>query len=1291
MDTAAIRIFGARQNNLKAVDVTVPLHALTVITGVSGSGKSTLAFDILYAEGQRRYVESFSAYARQFLDRMNKPRVDRIEGILPAIAIDQRGTVKTSRSTVGTMTELTDHLKLLFAKIGVPVCRSCGQPVVRSSAADVAAAVAGQPAGARVILVFPVPLRTGLPWPEMRAGLLSAGFFRFLEGAGEIREIDANTERPPGDHLEIVADRVVVRAGGAENVLARITASAEQALHYGKGQCALLFPAQANRRVAFSSALECPTCGLVSRDPVPNLFSFNSPLGACEVCRGFGRVIDVDFDLVVPDPNRSLADGAIRPWTTKATTRERESLSRFCRRRHIPMNVPWTVLHERDRRLIIEGDKSFFGIRRWFRWLEGRTYRMHVRVFLSRYRSYTVCPACTGARLRPEALDFRVGGKTIADIARMTVGEAASFFRGLELAPGQAQTAAALILKAIRGRLGYLVDVGLDYITLDRQSRTLSGGELERVELTRAIGSALVNTLYVLDEPSIGLHPRDSHRLVRILHRLRDNGNTLVVVEHDPEIIKEADHVIDLGPGPGERGGEVVFAGTYSDLIRSRPSVTGSYLSGGRRIPIPGRRRRPLPGVDVHVRGASANNLKNIDVTIPLGLLACVTGVSGSGKSTLVDDVLYRTLRKRSGEPVAAPGACRTIEGAEKVAEVILVNQEPLSTTPRASPVTYMKAFAPIRTLFARTDLARLRGYAAGTFSFNLSGGRCEHCRGEGFEKIEMQFLSDVYIPCSECDGTRFRPEVLDVQLRGQSIADVLRMTVSQALRFFAAEPEVMQRLEPLAALGLDYLRLGQPLTTLSGGECQRLKLASRLGHSGKAHTLFIFDEPTTGLHFADIERLLATFARLVASGHSLLVIEHNLEVIKCADWVIDLGPEGGEGGGHVVGCGSPETIARIEGSHTGRYLRPLLERRRPAAYAPTVPRAPRTEADAAARAATNGTIQIVGARVHNLKGISLQIPREQFVVVTGLSGSGKSTLAFDVIFAEGQRRYIDSLSAYARQFLRVLAKPEVDYLAGVPPTVAIEQRLSQGGRTSTVATVTEVYHYLRLLYAKVGVQHCTRCGAPIAPQTRHRIVRQIRRQFGGNDVLLLAPVVVGRKGYHKDVLAAAYKIGIRHARIDGRVVQLRRGLALDRYREHDIDLVVSRAAVSTKTPLDDVIARCLRLGRGMLRVLSAEQTRLFSERSACTECGLSYEALDPRLFSFNSRHGACPQCKGLGLIDRPDTDLLLGDPDSTLADGGIAVLAARELARVRRRFLRPAQPAATGTPATRATRRPPR
>jgi excinuclease ABC subunit A len=1265
MSAPVIEVLGAREHNLKGVDVRVPLGALTVVTGVSGSGKSSLAFDVLYAEGQRRYVESFSTYARQFLDRMEKPHVERITGILPAIAIDQRRPVKTSRSTVGTMTELHDHLKLLFAKVGVPHCRHCGQVVARDTPESAASRLLAAHPGARALVTFAVTVPPELPWADARAGLLAAGFLRVRTPHG-VATLDALDTAPAGDGVvTVVQDRIVLRDGER----GRLVESLEQAFSHGRGRAAVVLVDAGERVERFSTALECASCGVAVREPVPNLFSFNSPLGACDTCRGFGRIIDLDLDLVVPDPRRTIGEGAIRPWSTKATGWERGQLMKFCRRRGVPADVPWGALTDAQRALVLDGDGrgQYPGVRGWFRWLEGRTYRMHVRVFLSRYRSYVPCTACDGSRLKADALDFRVGGATIAALARLPIGEVARFFDRLALPAGQSEAVAGLILAEIRARLGFLLEVGLEYLTLDRQSRTLSGGELERVDLTTAIGSSLVNTLYVLDEPSIGLHPRDTERLVRVLHRLRDLGNAVVVVEHDPTIIRAADHVIDLGPGAGERGGEVVFAGPAADLGRAARSVTAEFLTGRRTIRVPVRRRR-VPGLAVRVRGARANNLQNVDVEIPLACFVAVTGVSGSGKSTLVEDVLWRGLRKRRGEPVGQPGECDAIEGAERIADVVMVDQAPIGSTPRANAVTYLRAFDPIRRLFAATEQARLQGFSAATFSFNVPGGRCETCTGEGFEKIEMQFLSDVYVPCGECGGARFRPEVLAVRWRGRSIQDVLGLTVAEAVAVFRDEPEVATRLQPLVDVGLDYLRLGQPLSTLSGGEAQRVKLAAHLGREGKAHTLFIFDEPTTGLHLADVEKLLGCFTRLVERGHTLLVIEHHLEVVKCADWVIDLGPEGGDGGGRIVAVGTPEAVAGTPGSHTGRWLREALEGPLTVHDAPPA---------ATPVAASDGKVRIVGAREHNLRDLTVALPRDRLIVLTGLSGSGKSSLAFDVLHAEGQRRYLDSLSAYARQFLHVMAKPDVDLITGLPPTVAIEQRLSRGGRTSTVATVTEVSHYLRLLFAKLGVQHCTGCDRPIAPQTRSQILSRLAREARGERLTLLAPVVRGRKGYHKEPLAAARKLRLREARIDGQLVALAGVPLLDRYKEHDIDLVVARLAADDAA-LEATVDRALRLGNGTLIAETGGVARVLSERLFCAACGLGFEPLDPRLFSFNSRQGACSACDGAGVTTDVDAEAVL-DPGRTLGEGGMVPLERPELRPAKRRLLRALQ--AAGVP----------
>jgi excinuclease ABC subunit A len=1266
MSAEVIRIIGARQNNLKNLSLDLPLHELIVITGVSGSGKSSLAFDTLYAEGQRRYVESFSAYARQFLERMDKPQVERVEGIPPAIAIDQSNPIKNSRSTVGTMTELTDHIRLLFAKIGQLHCQQCGRPVQRSYASGITASLLQQAAGQTLMISFPYVRSAAQTAAAIRVELQRLGFTRLLV-AGQVVRLDAELPLPEAETpFEVLVDRIVVQADRR----ARLLDSLEQALRFGQGVVSVYCPDGSSQK--FSQHLHCPECDITYRDPVPNLFSFNSPLGACEVCQGFGRTIDLDMDLVIPDPRKTLEQGAIKPWSGPSTTYERRMLMAFCARQGIPTDVPFAQLTAAQRQALCDGDGGEYeGIRGWFAWLETRTYRMHIRIFLARYRSYVPCSGCHGGRLKAEALLTRILGKDITQIYAMSVGATYTFFRDLSEAYRHDQ-AISLLLGEIVSRLQYLVDVGLDYLTLERQSRTLSGGEVQRVNLTTALGSSLVNTLYILDEPSIGLHPRDSRRLVQILRHLKDNQNTIVVVEHDPEIIRESDRILDLGPGAGERGGAVVYFGAPAGILRARHSLTGQYLAGKRAIPVPARRRPVQPHYAITIRGATQNNLKDIDVTIPLGLLVCVTGVSGSGKSTLVHEVLYNTLQKARGSAVGTPGACRAIEGGDLVDAVIMVDQSPIGRTPRANPVTYVKAYDHIRRLFAATPEAQAHGFGASTFSFNTPGGRCETCQGSGFEKVEMQFLSDIFVACPECEGARFRGDVLEVRYRGCTITDVLQQTVTEALAFFHDTPAIRQALQPLQEVGLNYIRLGQPLNTLSGGESQRLKLASHLSLSQGGRHLFIFDEPTTGLHFEDIHTLMQALQRLLEQGHTLLVIEHNMEVIKSADYLIDLGPEGGEAGGAVVICGTPEEVSQCAASYTGQFLRHYLSRGATDVYRLAHPQAPALPVEA-----NNHAIAISGARHHNLKNIAVHIPRDQLVVITGLSGSGKSTLAFDIVFAEGQRRYMESLSAYARQFLQPLSRPDVDIVRGVPPTVAIEQRVTRGGSKSTVATVTEVYHYLRLLYAKIGVQHCPQCDVQITSQTAEQILAHLSTTYADQEVTLLAPVVRGRKGFHKEVFAHAAKVGVTQVRLDGTVVALADRPALDRYREHDIDFVVgtTRLTRQRQRQVQALVERAVHLGSGACAVLTpGHAEHLYSLKFFCPRCNLSFAELDPRLFSFNSRHGACPGCNGMGTRNDFDVHLLLPNVRLSLRQGALALYNAGPFkARHRERLCREA------------------
>ena len=1366
----AISVRGARQNNLKGLDVDLPLRELIVVTGVSGSGKSSLAFDTVYAEGQRRYVETFSPYARQFLDRMDRPRADRIDGIPPAVAVDQTNQVRTSRSTVGTMTEIDDYLKLLFARLGRLHCRGCGDVVRRDAPEGIADRLLDEAAGERVVVRFRVRVPDGFPEEEVRGHLARQGYTRVARatdgapddpsGGAPGGPAEARTEAPPGTspppeagtkaaagaetkrapgtgpgsgagtapgpasvaggrpapvELVVVQDRLRLDRDGR----ARLVEALEAALAAGRGRAEAAVGTDPGAVRRFSTALECPRCDVAYRDPVPNLFSFNSPIGACDTCRGFGREMGIDYGLVIPDERLTLREGAIKPLRTKTYLPYQRYLLRQAERVGVPDDAPWRALTREQRAWVIEGDGRrrdgrWFGVRGFFDWLERKSYRMHIRVLLSRYRGYLPCTGCGGSRLKPEALDWRLpggGGGAAApgalpgdgataaprpgdrdgaegpsarrdgapalhvhEVRTLPLDRCLAFFEDFRPSV-PLDEAASFLVEELRSRLRYLVAVGLGYLTLDRQSRSLSGGEVQRINLTTALGTSLVNTLFVLDEPSVGLHPRDLGRMVGVLHRLRDAGNTILVVEHDEQVIRAADRVLDLGPGPGAAGGRLIYDGPPRGLARCRESLTGAYLGGRRRVaggPAGGGGMEDGPrSGSLLIRGAAEHNLKGIDVRIPLGGLVCVTGVSGSGKSTLIEDVCYRALLKRLGRPRETPGRHDGIDGAEALADVVLVDQSPIGKTSRSVPASYVGALDPIRKLFAAEPLARERGYAAGRFSFNHADGRCPTCSGNGFEHLEMQFLSDVYLRCPDCDGRRYRADVLEVKIApdGLSIAGVLDLTVDQAIARFADTPEIAKKLRPLAAVGLGYVTLGQPAPSLSGGEAQRLKLAGHLaagrprgGAKGRRDggegpvdgTLFLFDEPTTGLHFDDVAVLLGALRELVAAGHSVAVIEHHLDVIAAADWIIDLGPEGGEDGGEVVCEGPPAAVAAEPRSHTGRALRAhLAERRRPGAAARRAGEAPGRAAAGAVREAPAPwarpeAIEVRRARDHNLKDIDVRLPRDRFTAITGVSGSGKSTLAFDIVFAEGQRRYLESLNAYARQFVQPAARPDVDAVLGIPPTVAIEQRMSRGGARSTVATATEIHPFLRLLFAKLGIQHCPDCDRPIESRTRDAVAASVMREFRGRPVELLAPLVVARKGYYTDLARWAARKGYPRLRVDGEHLPTGDWPRLDRYREHDVDLPVAALTVdpARERDLRSALDTALDLGRSL--VIVAERSgegakgdrreprepreRRYSAARACAGCGRSFEEPDPRLFSFNSRHGWCPRCRGTGI-----------------------------------------------------------
>ncbi len=1335
MTQGLIRIRGARQHNLRNLDIDIRTGELTVVTGPSGSGKSSLVFDTLYAEGQRRYVETFSAYARQFLDRMDKPAVDKVEGVPPAIAIDQTNPVRNSRSTVGTMTEINDHLKLLFARAAQLFDSRTALPVRHDTADSIYAELArrceaeGDP---RIAITFPVELPANTTADEVEQWLSASGFTK-VQAEREVERAHAASDetvkgkkkaKPAPEKikvLDVIADRF--RLGKAER--ARALEAIEVGLKRGSGRLTVYVLPESTAEAAepelwkFSLGLHCPESNLSYQEPIPSLFSFNSAVGACDACRGFGRVIGVDWGLVIPNEKLTLRTGVIKPIQTPAWKEIQDDLMRHSEAEGIPRDTAWSKLTQAQKDWVIEGSphwngkwsQTWYGIRRFFEYLESKAYKMHIRVLLSKYRSYTECPSCGGARLKTESLLWRIGSKQAADavlppgdesgryqrfmpqavgwsreqldslpglclhdLMRLPIARLRDFFA--QLAPdsdavkndGEAQ-ALKMLHAEVMTRLQYLCDVGIGYLTLDRQSRTLSGGEVQRINLTTALGTSLVNTLFVLDEPSIGLHPRDMERITEAMQRLRDAGNTLVVVEHDPAVMFAADRMIDMGPGPGVRGGQIVFDGTPEDL-RQADTLTGAYLGGRKQVGFGLKRMVTESTPRLILEGAREHNLRDISVDFPLQRLVTVTGVSGSGKSTLIQDVLVPALMRHFGKPTDAAGAFERLLGADHLADVMFVDQSPIGKTARSNPVSYVGAWDAIRELFAVAPLSRQRGYTAAKFSFNSGDGRCPTCGGSGFEHVEMQFLSDVYLRCPDCNGTRYRPEILEVRIErnGQSlnVADVLELTVAEAALLFAQDRDVIRALQPIVDVGLEYVKLGQPVPTLSGGEAQRLKLAGFLAEAAKAQsktkqslarkgTLFLFDEPTTGLHFEDIAKLMRALRKLLEAGHSLIVIEHNLDVIRASDWLIDLGPEGGDGGGLIVAEGTPEEVRHVKESHTAQALREYdlamgvggeaVREVAPMLYKP------QRKAQAEKAPQAKNAIEIVNAKEHNLKSLSVDVPRGKFNVVTGVSGSGKSTLAFDILFNEGQRRYLESLNAYARSIVQPAGRPEVDAVYGIPPTVAIEQRLSRGGRKSTVGTTTEVWHFLRLLYVKLGVQHCIHDDAIVQPQTEESIAAQLMTNFRGQTIGLLSPLVVNRKGVYTELADWARPKGYTHLRVDGEFLPTTGFPRIDRFKEHTIELPVASVTVTAanEKELRGHLRQALEIGKGVLHVLSGIENladamqggrstagigalRVFSTQRACPVCATSYAELDPRLFSYNSKHGWCPDCVGTGV-----------------------------------------------------------
>ena len=1306
MSPSDIIIQGAREHNLRDVNLTLPRNCLICFTGVSGSGKSSLAFDTLYAEGQRRYVESLSSFARQFLGQMPKPDVDLISGLSPSISISQKAGGQSPRSTVGTITEIYDYLRVLYARVGTGHCPQCDRPITAQSREEIIAQIGQLPAGTRLTVLAPLIRRQKGEYRDLFADLLKQGFARArVDGAIVALSDSLRLDRQMRHDIEVVVDRLLA----GPKLRPRLAEAVELALRLGQGNMIVATeaktegdaPATPGADLQLSAHYACTHCQLSFEPPSPQLFSFNSPQGMCPACFGLGEIYTFDPDRLVPDPSRSFQQGCVElvgQWRTMGRWRRHiyRGVAEMLERTHgwesgRVLETAWEELPAAARDALLWGTGNQHITFTWrsgpsgYKWggpFEGivpkllAQYRVSKsrmqRRQLEKYMRVIGCQHCHGARLNPQARAVKLISRapqfaghphrSLPEFCALPITDAEDFIRDLELNP-TAQTIAAEAVKEIAGRLGFLKNVGLDYLTLERTAPTLSGGEMQRIRLAGQIGCGLVGVLYILDEPSIGLHPRDNQRLLDTLARLRDQGNTVIVVEHDEETMRAADHVVDFGPGPGVRGGRVVASGSAESLMREPESVTGQYLSGSRRIEIPAVRRKGN-GHSLVVRGASHNNLKNVDVEIPLGRLVCVTGVSGSGKSSLVADILVEALRRDLNGGLGNPGAHVSIDGLAHLDKMIAIDQSPIGRTPRSNPATYIKLLDDIRNLYALLPEAKARGFAPGRFSFNVAGGRCEACEGNGSTRLEMDFLADVWVTCPVCAGHRFNHETLGVRFKGMSIAQVLEMDIQEALTHFENIPAVRHKLQTLHDVGLDYMKLGQPSPTLSGGEAQRIKLARELVKKSTGRTLYLLDEPTTGLHFADIEALLKVLHGFVDAGNTVLVVEHNLDVVKAADYVIDLGPEGGDGGGYIVAAGTPEEVAKVSRSHTGKSLRPVLENRDSGFGIRD--RGSETVKPKRTAPASLDMIRVRGAAEHNLKRVDVDIPRDQLTVFCGPSGSGKSSLAMDTIYAEGQRRYVESLSAYARQFVGQMPKPRLDHIEGLSPAVAIEQKHAGHTPRSTVGTVTEIYDYLRILVARLGQPYCPTCNLAIGIQSADEVIAKIMAHPAGTKLFLAAPVDIQVGQRYETLWEELRTAGYARVRIDGQTYPLENAPAIDRRRKHQVEVVVDRVTVrpDARSRIAGSVENALALGKGVLSVVYprddiAEPSwpcTVHSQHFACERCGRSFEPLTPHHFSFNSALGWCPACEGLGVQTGANPAALLRDPKLSLAEGAVAL-----------------------------------
>ena len=1307
MANTDIRVRGAREHNLRDVSLDLPRGALICFTGVSGSGKSSLAFDTIFAEGQRRYVESLSSYARQFLGQMPKPEVDKIDGLSPSISIQQKTGGRNPRSTVGTITEINDYLRVLYARVGQGHCPSCDRPVAAQTRDQIIARVASLPKGEYSILAPVIRGQKG-EYKDLFDELSRAGYTRArVDGTIFPLTQRLKLDRQIKHHIEVVVDRLKVEPDPSSSQKTRLAEAIEAALKLGEGT--VIVTDETAPDLLLSSDYACGHCGLSFDPPSPQLFSFNSPQGMCPSCDGLGICHAFDVDLLVPDPSLSVWNGAIKPLgPVKEMGKWRRHLfegvalnlegDKGGPAKGTMLKGPWRDLDPKWQSAWLDGLGERSLVLHWKdktkRWAHAEKWpgiladlnakfleaKGPVRLGLEVCMRSTTCPDCLGARLNPRARAVRVGGKTLVELGSIPIARVARFFDALagqpavDLAPeDQAtpldplnRTIADELLKEIRGRLGFLNNVGLEYLALDRSAPTLSGGEAQRIRLASQVGAGLVGVLYILDEPSIGLHPRDNDRLVATLQRLRDIGNTVIVVEHDEDTMRAADHLVDFGPGPGVKGGEVVAKGSLLDVASAEASLTGAYLSGRKQIAIPTDRK--VPGDRwLTVRGARQHNLKNVDVAIPLGLFVCVSGVSGSGKSSLVGDILRDTLARDLNKAVTDPGLHDRIDGVDHLDKIIDIDQSPIGRTPRSNPATYIKLFDLIRDLYTRLPDSKTRGYKAGRFSFNVPGGRCEACQGNGSNKLAMDFLADVWVTCPVCEGKRFTRETLHARFKGKSISDVLEMDVQEALEHFANVPKIHAMLQTLHDVGLDYLKLGQASPTLSGGEAQRIKLARELVKKGTGRTLYVLDEPTTGLHFDDVRKLLEVLHSFTALGNTVVVIEHNLDVVKTADWVIDMGPEGGAGGGTVVVEGTPEQVAAEPRSHTGKALQKVFDHSKALAAELAKPKRKGKKKVAPKRLSSESVladIAVRGARQHNLKGVDLDIPRHQMTVCSGPSGSGKSSLAIDTLYAEGQRRYVESLSSYARQFLAPLQKPRVEQITGLSPAVSIEQKTTSKSPRSTVGTVTEIHDYLRILFARLGQPYCPTCGLAIGTQTADEIVEKILHLPEGTKTLIMAPVDRRENEDYPALWDVLRGSGFLRVRVDGTSHSLDNPPELSHKQKHRVEVVIDRAVIRRKTRsrLADSVEAALDLGRGVVHVVrvgddgneASWPMDRYSQHRSCDGCGRSFEELSPNHFSFNAPLGWCPVCEGLGTQTGANPTLLIPDGAKTLREGAI-------------------------------------